>query len=101
MNNKLNKLIRAREKVKALKLFYFHLIIFLIGMPIILFLMFLVEDGEYKNFWLWLILTTGVCWCVALGIHAWSALGGRILFKKSWEDRKIREYLEEEEQLWE
>ena len=103
MDDKIRKYVHAKERVKALKIFYLHLVLFLIGIPLILSLILLIDDSENRSFWIWLILTTIVTWCIGMAIHAWSVLGRNILFKKSWEDRKLKEYLEEEEEvtLWE
>ena len=60
------------------------------------------ESEEYKNAIIWLNCTTLVTWGIFLFIHGWNTFKGRILFKKSWEERKIKEYMEADEtKTWE
>ncbi len=91
----------AQKKVRALRSFYLHLIFYLMVLAItVIFTPFsnrLVDENVY----VWLVSTVFVTWVIALLIQGWCVLGGRILFKKSWEDRKIEEFMKEEEQTWE
>ena len=82
-------------------MFKIHLIVFIIMNTIILTAMFVTKLGPYEHFLEWGTFTASVTWCVGLVIHAFSVYGTRILFKKSWEDRKIQEFMQEEEQIWE
>ncbi len=93
--------ILANQKVTVLKRFYFHLILYLISIPVFFILMFSIEKGNNANFWMWLILTTVVTWSITIFIHAWNIFGSGLFFKKSWEDRKIMEFMKEEEPMWE
>ncbi|MBT8269193.1 MAG: 2TM domain-containing protein [Bacteroidia bacterium] len=94
MDSRTKRFIEASERVKALRNFYLHLIIFIAGSLLIASLLFQVDPGAYAVVWTWLILSTIISWFIGLCIHAWCVFGNRVLFSKKWEDRKIQEYLE-------
>ncbi|MBT8274502.1 MAG: 2TM domain-containing protein [Bacteroidia bacterium] len=98
---KKKKYVRAHKKVKALKNFYIHLCIFLIVNIINILLVLIILKDRNENFWIWMASTVLVTWSIVLIIEGWSIFGSHLLFKKSWEDRKIEEFMKEEEQIWE
>lgn len=91
----------AYRKMRALKNFYIHLCIFLIINMINLILVLFVLQNRNENFWIWLASTVLVTWSIVIIIEGWSIFGSRMLFTKSWEDRKIEAYLKEDDQIWE
>lgn len=93
------RLIAAKKHVRRIQLFYVHLAGYLIIVALLLYNLSILEEGEYKKVITWLNLTTLVCWSIFIAIHAWRVFKGRLLFKKSWEDRKIKEFLKDEEAL--
>ncbi|MBT8252972.1 MAG: 2TM domain-containing protein [Flavobacteriaceae bacterium] len=98
MDNRLTKYIDAKERIAALRRFYFHLMVFIPGVLGIAALIFLIEEGPDKQFWVWLILSTIITWIVIMVIHVFSVYGNRLLFSKNWENRKISKYLKREDQ---
>lgn len=98
--------IRAKEKLRHVKVFYVHLVGYLIVVTLCLYNLYIIEEGEYKDFIVWLLLTTIVSWTIFILIHAWSVYRWRVFFRKSWEERKVQEFLEEEKEenettIWE
>jgi hypothetical protein len=85
-----SKYQRAKTRVEKLKGFYTHFAIYLLFVPFFIFLN---------------IISTGFPWAIfpiagwGLGIlgHATKTFGWNPLFGKNWEERKIKEYMDEEE----
>ena len=96
MDAKTKKYIEAKQRVRSIRGFYIHLIIFIAGSLSIASLLFWIDPGEYAVFWTWLILSTIISWFVGICIHAWSVFGSRIFFSKNWEERKMQEYIDRE-----
>tara|TARA_R110000868_G_scaffold374257_1_gene638651 strand:- start:3478 stop:3798 length:321 start_codon:yes stop_codon:yes gene_type:complete len=85
--------IKAKEKVRHLKIFYMHLVGYFIIVALLLYNLYIVE-GEYENFFIWFNSIILIAWTIFIIVHGWNVFKGRILFKESWEDRKLKEYLE-------
>ena len=96
--------LNAQQKVRRLRIFYLHLMLFIIGVSLILYNFFIME-GPYTQVITGLNISVLVFWTVVIIIHAWSVFKGRLMFKKSWEDKKVEEILrkekEEETRRWE
>lgn len=98
-----NKYKRAQKKVQDLKGFYKHLAIYLIVNLIIIGSSFTrfyssVTSVAEVNFERWLTLNTfsvAFFWGIGLAFHAFKVFDFK--FFKSWEDRKIKEFLDKEE----
>ena len=96
-----DKYLKAHKKVKLLRGFYLHLFAFiLISIGMILGFLF-VDIFNNTEFLRWLIATVIITWAIGLLIHGWSILGTRLIFNKDWEDRKMKKYLKDEEEVWE
>lgn len=101
MNDKrLNKqYLRAKKRVDELKGFYTHLAVFIIVNTFISFfrikedvdagdeLSVAFSDGSNFSLWLW--------WGIGLVFHFYGVFGTRLFMSKEWEDRKIKEYMNE------
>jgi hypothetical protein len=88
--------IVAKEKVRQLQIFYMHLVGYIIVMALLGYNLYIMQ-GEYKQFFFWLDITVMVLWTFFIIIHAWNIFKGRVFFKKSWEERKLKEYMENNE----
>lgn len=99
------KYIRAKNKVKQIKRFYTHLTVYII-INLIIFIrgnieIFLENDVENKNLldWIdWNIFYTPVLWGIGLFFHGMFVFQNRFKGLKNWEDRKMKEFLEKEEE---
>ena len=90
MNEQEIKYKKAKEKVAALKGFYIHLSVFVI-VNLGLFLINMVTSPGY----LWFIWPF-MGWGVGLFSHALFVFGFGSLLGADWEERKIREFMENE-----
>ena len=90
-----DKYAAAQRKVKRLKGFYTHLIIYLVVNTFIIFINISnLETGEsyfkMENFF------TAFFWGIGLTAHGLSVFGGNIFFGRNWEEKKIKELMEKE-----
>lgn len=81
---------KARKKVKEIKGFYIHLFFFVLAMALMTFL-----NLRYSPEHLWFIYPLSG-WGIGLVGHAIGVFGTDSLFSKNWEERKIKELMEEE-----
>jgi len=81
---------KAKERVEEIKGFYIHLITYIL-VNAVLVVVNLLTSPEYYWF-IWPLMG----WGVGLVIHAISVFGG--LLGKSWEERKIKEIMDKDEQ---
>ncbi|HLV14876.1 MAG TPA: 2TM domain-containing protein [Xanthomarina sp.] len=98
--SELERLERARKRVKKIKGFYTHLFVYIIiNIMIVIINIQDLKAGEsyfqYKNFF------TLFFWGIGLAIHALSVFLPDIVLGKNWEERKIKELMDEEKKYWE
>jgi hypothetical protein len=89
------RLINAQKNLRRLKIFYIHLAGYIVFVALILYNFYIIEDGPYKNSIISLNLSLLVAWSIFILIHGLNVFKGQKIFKKSWEDRKIKGYLKE------
>lgn len=113
-DNYKRRLVKARKRVDSIKKFYRHLRIFIVVNIVLLFLKFRALDYFDGNGFLengtpdwfeWNLIGTPAIWGFGLGLHAiyvfvleakpLKELGSRLT--KEWEDRKIEEFMNEDE----
>ncbi len=80
---------RARSRVDQLKGFYSHLTVFII-VNLFLFLLNFFSGGEWWFYWPLL------GWGIGIIAHALSVFVGSGRLTQDWEDRKIRELMEQD-----
>lgn len=90
---------RAKERVEELKKFYGNLTSYVV------IISFLAGVNYYLNEWRnpW-FLWAALGWGIGVAFHAVKAYRINPMFDKDWEERKIRKYMNEEDQnkqLWE
>lgn len=96
-NDEEKLLMRAKDKLRKLKIFYIHLALYIVVVALIALNFYVLEEGPYAANITALNIIVLVLWTAFIGIHAWSVFKGRFLFKKSWEDKKIEKILEKKE----
>ena len=82
---------RAKKRVKQLKGFYTNLIVYIVVIIFLAVFNYLTSPG------IWWFLIVAFIWgifVVAQGIAVYRKRG---LFSKEWEDKKIKEYMEEDD----
>ncbi len=85
------KYVLAKKRIKKVKGFYTHLTIYCIVIPIIIFANLNFEP-HFHWFWFSVIGWGTGLFCHWLNVFGFSKIG----FGKNWEDRKIKEILEED-----
>ena len=83
---------RAEKRLKQVKGFYRHLFAYIIFTPFTIFINY-VTYWDYKWFWYSL-----VAWGIGLAFHAFAVFVPHGVFGSQWEQRKIEQYLREEEE---
>lgn len=83
----------AKEKVKKIKGFYIHLLVYIVVNVMIVFLNFqnLKPEESYfqfENFF------TAFFWGIGLLAHGLSVFSPRFILGKDWEEKKIRELMD-------
>lgn len=87
--------IRAKKRLDNLKLFYIHLLGYIILVVLLSYNLYIME-GTHKEFFKWFDITIMIAWTVFIVLHWWRVFKGKLFFKTNWEDKKIRQYMEEE-----
>ncbi|MGY8915412.1 MAG: 2TM domain-containing protein [Flavobacteriales bacterium] len=87
-----NKYIRAKERVAEIKKFYSNLTSYAV------FIGFLAIVNYYTNEWSYpWFLWAAFGWGIGLFFQALKVFQFNLLFGKNWEQRKIEEFMKEEE----
>lgn len=81
---------RAKERVEEIKGFYIHLAMFFIGMTVIIVVNFLTSPNYF--WFVWPLLG----WGIGIVSHGVSIFGFFGLLGKKWEERKIKQIVENE-----
>ena len=81
---------KAKKQVEEIKGFYIHLFSFVLGMGFMLYL-----NLKYSPKFLWIVWPL-MGWSIGLFFHAAKAYNFFPFFSKDWEERKIKQFMEEE-----
>ena len=87
----------AKKRLRRIRLFYLHLVGYLLMVALVLYNFYIMEDNEYTSVITGVNVSFLVLWSVVILIHGWVVFKGPLLFKKTWEEKKIKEILKEEE----
>lgn len=91
--NKENKYLRAKERVAEMKKFYTSLMFYVV------FIAFLAALNYYTNGWSYMwFLWAAFGWGIGLIFQAGKAFRWAPFMSKDWEEKKIKEIMEKEEQ---
>ncbi len=88
--------LRAEKRLKELKGFYWHAFWY-VAVNIFIIIMIVSNGGNIMHYGTW---STPFFWGIGLGFHAIGVFGKNRLFGKSWEERKIKEFMEKEKREW-
>jgi hypothetical protein len=92
---------QALKRVKKIKGFYTHLMVYVVINIGLLIANYRNSDAN-ENFWQWQTFNTVFFWGIGLIAHAMSVFMPGMLMGKDWEEKKIRELMEKEKQnKWE
>lgn len=85
-----DKYMKAKKKVDNIKAFYGHLLAYCLVIPFLFFINYMTSPG----YWWFLYLMLG--WGIGIGSHAFGVFGNNLIFGKDWEERKIKELMNED-----
>ncbi|TYA84474.1 2TM domain-containing protein [Seonamhaeicola marinus] len=86
---------RAKKRLDNLSGFYWHAVVYLVVNVFIFSILFFVADISFRA---WYTYATAIFWGIGLAIHAISLFTKNIIFSKNWEQRKIEEYMRNDQQ---
>ena len=92
--SKENKYIRAKERVEELKKFYGNLTSYIIVISGLGVLNYWIDGWRYMWF-LW----AAFGWGIGLFFHAIRTFNLNPFFGKDWEERKIKEFMKEDDEI--
>jgi len=81
--------LRAKEKVEKIKGFYSNLTSYLIVLPILVYVNFRTSDFPW-------VIFPALGWGFGVVVHGMEAYGYNPFMGKNWEERKIREFMDNE-----
>ncbi|AOW22004.1 hypothetical protein LPB138_04000 [Urechidicola croceus] len=90
-----DRYIRAQKKVKAIKGFYWHLFWY-VAVNIFLIAGILYSSQSIEALYYWGTYSTAIFWGIGLFFHWFGVFGKNLTFSKSWEERKIKEYMDKD-----
>lgn len=85
--------LRAKEKVKNILGFYWHLVSYII-VNIFIIVLIVSNGGTLFSFG---TFATAIFWGIGLFFHFLGIYGPDFLFGKNWEHRKIKEFIDKEQ----
>lgn len=90
-----NAYLRAQKRLKEIKGFYGHAFWYVVVNIFIIVMIVINSDGSAWHFG---TFSTAIFWGLGLGFHALSVFGKNLFFSKSWENKKIEEFMKKEEE---
>lgn len=94
--NIFDKRKRAKKRVDELKGFYIHLMVYLIINTFIIVVIIMSQSDKEKLTLPWYNFSTAIFWGLGLLIHAMCTFRLNPFFGKSWENRMIQKYMDED-----
>ncbi|MEM5564548.1 2TM domain-containing protein [Psychroserpens sp. AS72] len=89
--------LRAQKKVKAMMGFYWHLASYVI-VNVFLIILITSNGGTLFSFG---TFSTAFFWGIGLFFHFMGVFGPNFFFGKKWEERKIKELMDDDNKHWE
>ncbi|NER14133.1 hypothetical protein GWK08_11825 [Leptobacterium flavescens] len=86
---------RAKKRVESIKGFYWHFAIYLLVNTFILIKKYF-QDSTTDEFWRWESFIVLILWGVGVVVHAFCIFGFEYIFGKEWEQKKIRQFMDED-----
>lgn len=90
----------AAKRVKQIKGFYTHSIIFVLVNLVIMYIN-IQNLNEGESYFQWHNFITLAFWGIGLLAHAGSVFLPNLIFGKHWEENKIKEFMDKDDARWE
>jgi len=92
----------AYKRVKRIKGFYIHLLVYVLVNAFIIASSFNRSTLGTEIFFRWETFSTALFWGIGLVAHGMSVFGRDLFFGTDWEERKIKEFMDKDKsQKWE
>lgn len=92
----------AYKRVKRIKGFYVHALVYLLVNAFIIVSSYSKSDLGTTAFFRWETFSTAFFWGIGLLAHGLSVFGRDLFFGSDWEERKIKEFMDKDKnQKWE
>ncbi|NQY30378.1 MAG: 2TM domain-containing protein [Flavobacteriaceae bacterium] len=88
---------RAKKKVDKIKGFYTHAIVYVVINTMLLSMIY-TGYANVTDFWNFGSFSTAIGWGIGLFVHGISVFGKQLFFSSNWEEKKMEQFLKEEEQ---
>ena len=92
--NKNNSYTKAKKRVDEIKGFYSHVMVYIFINILILIAIYFNKHDDAEGFWRLETLFTAFFWGIGLLIHGLTTFNVPFFFGKDWEERKIKEILD-------
>ena len=95
-----SKYNKAKKRVKEVKDFYIHLTVYITINLILIIINLGIFQSGFTDIKIpkWPIFTTPLFWGIGLFFHGLHVFKGSFSFFKDWENRKIKEFMEKEDE---
>ncbi len=91
--------LRARKRLEDIKGFYWHLASYIIVNLFLIVVIGAAKIKEGESLWDFGLFATPFFWGIGLAFHALGVFGKNLAFGKQWEERQIKKYMDEENEL--
>jgi hypothetical protein len=92
----------AYKRVKRIKGFYVHALVYVLVNAFLIFSNFDRTDNGTISFSSWETWSTAIFWGIGLIAHGFSVFGPNLFFGSDWEEKKIQELMKKDQsQKWE
>lgn len=99
--NEQDRYDRAAKKVKQIKGFYSHLLVYIV-INLMIFVLNVQDLEPGESYFQWQNFLTLFFWGIGLLAHGLSVFIPDLILGKGWEERKIKEYMDKHKnQQWE
>ena len=100
-NNNLEKdrYERAVKRVKRMRGFYSHAIVYVV-INIMIIVINIQNLDANESYFQWHNFTTLFFWGIGLLAHGLSVFTPNFIFGKDWEERKIKEFMDKDKKPW-
>lgn len=92
----------AYKRVKRIKGFYVHALVYVLVNAFIIFSNFDRSNSGTEIFANWETWSTALFWGIGLSAHGLSVFGRDLLFGSDWEEKKIQQFMKKDQsEKWE
>lgn len=88
---------KAKKRVEREKGFYSHLTVYIVINLALLFINSDFLDQGFNNWFQWHLYATPLFWGIGLFFHWLCAFQRSFIFNKKWEERKAKEFMDQED----